>query len=79
MRDYAKELKDRVEFIRETLKSSGCTGVVYGNSGGKDSALVGILCKKATDNVLGVIMPCRASVISARTWRTDSRSLKNSI
>ena len=60
MRDYAKELKDRVEFIRETLKSSGCTGVVYGNSGGKDSALVGILCKKATDNVLGVIMPCQS-------------------
>ncbi|MCL2023419.1 MAG: NAD(+) synthase [Oscillospiraceae bacterium] len=32
--------------------------MVYGNSGGKDSVLVGILCKKACDNTLGVIMPC---------------------
>lgn len=60
MRDYEKELKDRVEFIKDILESSGCSGVVYGNSGGKDSALVGILCKKATDNVLGVIMPCQS-------------------
>ena len=33
-------------------------GLVYGNSGGKDSALVGILCKTACDNTLGVILPC---------------------
>ena len=34
------------------------SGIVFGNSGGKDSALVGILCKAACDNTLGVIMPC---------------------
>ena len=31
---------------------------VYGNSGGKDSALVGILCKAACDNTVGIMMPC---------------------
>lgn len=29
------------------MKKSGAAGIVYGNSGGKDSALVGILCKTA--------------------------------
>lgn len=42
MRDYAKEFENRVAFIRDLLKSSGAKGVIYGNSGGKDSALVGI-------------------------------------
>ena len=58
MRDYAKETEKRVAFIRERLAESGCRGVVFGNSGGKDSALVGILCKMACDNTLGVLMPC---------------------
>ena len=58
MRDYKLELEKRVNWIRELLRESGAKGVVYGNSGGKDSALAGILCRKACDNVLGVVMPC---------------------
>ncbi len=58
MRDYAKEFENRVAFIRGLLKSSGTKGVIYGNSGGKDSALVGILCKMACDNTEGIILPC---------------------
>ena len=58
MRDYAKEFENRVAFIRDLLKSSGAKGVIYGNSGGKDSALVGILCKAACDNTVGIMMPC---------------------
>ncbi len=58
MRDYEKEFRDRVEFIRNVLEKSGAVGIVYGNSGGKDSALVGILCKAACDNTVGIIMPC---------------------
>ena len=58
MRDYAKEFENRVAFIRDLLKSSGTQGIIYGNSGGKDSALVGILCKAACDNTVGIIMPC---------------------
>jgi len=60
MRDYSEELKNRAKFIQDKLKESGAAGIIFGNSGGKDSALVGILCKNACDNVLGVIMPCES-------------------
>lgn len=60
MKDYAKETEKRVAFIQKALEEAHANGIVYGNSGGKDSALVGILCKKACDNVLGVIMPCQS-------------------
>ena len=58
MRDYKKEYEERVAFIRDLLEKSGAKGIVYGNSGGKDSALVGILCKAACHNTVGIIMPC---------------------
>ena len=58
MRDYGYETKKRVEFIRGQLEEAGLSGIVFGNSGGKDSALVGILCKLACDNTIGLIMPC---------------------
>lgn len=59
-RNYEQELKQRITFIRQTVESAGAEGIVYGNSGGKDSTLVGILCRKACDNVLGVMMPCQS-------------------
>ena len=58
MRNYQKEFDERVSFIRGVLAESGADGIVYGNSGGKDSALVGILCKAACDNTIGILMPC---------------------
>ena len=58
MRNYSLEVEKRVEFIKELLKNSGADGIVYGNSGGKDCALVGILCKLACDNTVGLILPC---------------------
>ena len=67
MRDYENEAKNRVEFIRAALADAHADGVVYGNSGGKDSALVGILCKMACENTLGLIMPCG----SKRNYDTD--------
>lgn len=60
MRNYQMELESRIAFIRQQLEMAGAQGIVYGNSGGKDSALVGILCRKACDNVLGVMMPCQS-------------------
>ena len=38
MRDYKVEFEKRVNFIKSVLAESGAKGVVYGNSGGKDSA-----------------------------------------
>ncbi len=69
MRDYKKETEMRTAFIRDRLRESGAEGIVYGNSGGKDSALTGILCKLACANTLGVIMPCR----SKRNFGEDMR------
>ena len=60
-RDWAYERDQRVAFIQSVLKSSGAKGIVFGNSGGKDCCLVGILCRLATPNVTGVIMPCSSS------------------
>ncbi len=59
--DVQTSIKNRVEWIKKLLSDSGAKGIIYGNSGGKDCTLVGALCKLATDNVLGVIMPCQSS------------------
>lgn len=60
MRNYEKELEGRVAFVRNMLEKSGAKGIVFGNSGGKDSALVGIICKKACENTIGIMMPCES-------------------
>lgn len=60
MRDYKSELEKRIVFIRGLLQESHAKGIIFGNSGGKDSALVGILCKLACENTVGVIMPCQS-------------------
>ena len=58
MRNYQEEFEKRVAYIRAKVQEAHADGIVFGNSGGKDSALVGILCKAACDNTVGVIMPC---------------------
>ena len=58
MRDYQAEFDQRVAFIRDLVAQSHVRGIVYGNSGGKDSALVGILCKAACEDTVGIILPC---------------------
>lgn len=58
MRDFEREKAERIAFIKSVLAETGADGIVYGNSGGKDSALVGILCKAACENTVGLIMPC---------------------
>ena len=72
MRDYKVEFEKRVSFIKSILAESGVKGIVYGNSGGKDSALVGILCKAACDNTVGIILPCT----SKRNYDEDTADAK---
>ena len=57
-RDYAFEEKARVRFINETLENAKAKGIIFANSGGKDCALVGILCKKACENTVSLVLPC---------------------
>lgn len=53
-----REVEKRVDWVKGVLAKSGANGIILGLSGGKDSAVVVALAKKATDNVLGVILPC---------------------
>ena len=60
MRDYAEEVKNRVAFIRRVMEDAHAKALVFANSGGKDCALVGILCKMACDDTLSIMMPCHS-------------------
>jgi len=74
MRDYESEIEKRVAFIRGVVDSAAADGIVFGNSGGKDSALAGILCKMACDNTLGLILPC-GSKSNYETDKSDAESI----
>ena len=74
MRNYQEEFDRRVAYIRAKLQEAHADGIIFGNSGGKDSALVGILCKAACGNTVGVIMPCASSVNYGQD-RDDGRAL----
>ena len=66
-RDYALEEIQRVRFIQETLEKAKATGIVFANSGGKDCVLTGILCKKACENTISLVLPCGI----ARSYKED--------
>ncbi len=53
-----QDIEERIGFIRRIVATSGADGIAFANSGGKDCALAGILCKKAWRNTIGVILPC---------------------
>ena len=74
MRDYKAEFEGRVDYIRSLVESAHAKGIVFGNSGGKDSALVGILCKAACENTVGLILPC-ASKRNYGMDASDGRAL----
>jgi NAD+ synthase len=48
-------------WIARQVSIAGAKGAVFGMSGGLDSSVIGILCKRALgDRVLGLIMPCHS-------------------
>ncbi|MHB1393105.1 MAG: NAD(+) synthase [Clostridia bacterium] len=54
-----KVINEAVEWVKSTVEEAGAKGVVFGLSGGIDSAVVAALCKKAfPENSFGVILPC---------------------
>lgn len=56
-----KIINDIVKWIQDKVHEAGCKGVVFGLSGGIDSAVVASLAKLAfPDNSLGLLMPCHS-------------------
>jgi len=50
-----------IEWLKTRVKEAGAKGVVFGLSGGIDSAVVAALAKRAFgDDMLGIIMPCNS-------------------
>ena len=50
-----------VSWIRDKVMAAACKGTALGMSGGIDSSVVAVLCKRAfPESVLGVLMPCHS-------------------
>ena len=50
-----------VEWLGQQVKKAGAKGVVFGLSGGVDSSVAGVLCKRAfPDACLALAMPCNS-------------------
>ncbi len=65
MLEYSKlisEAENAINWIREYVNKIGAKGVVVGNSGGKDSAVVIAMATKALgkDRVITISMPCNS-------------------
>lgn len=61
MRAYAEVTDKLVDWLKKQVKEAGCEGAVVGMSGGIDSSVTSVLCKKAfPENTLGLILPCHS-------------------
>ena len=50
-----------ISWIRDKVSAAGCKGIVVGMSGGLDSSVLAVLCRRAfPQDVLGVLMPCHS-------------------
>lgn len=52
-------------WIKDQVEAAHVKNVVVGLSGGADSALVALLCKKSFPDMVAVVMPCHSSKASA--------------
>jgi NAD+ synthase len=60
--DYKKLSTEISEWIKREVERAKCKGVVFGLSGGVDSSVVGVLCKKAfPHDHLALLLPCFTS------------------
>lgn len=64
MENVEKICDELVNWLRERVEEANAKGLVFGLSGGIDSAVVAGLAKKAfPENSLGIIMPCHSNPI----------------
>lgn len=60
--NFNKIEKQMIKFLQNETKQIGINKVIVGISGGLDSAIVAVLCKKAFgDNIRGILMPSHYS------------------
>lgn len=77
MMNVDKVISEAVAWIKSTVEDAGAKGVIYGLSGGIDSAVVAALCKKAFPNdTLGVIMPCYSNPVDEEHAQLVADALK---
>ncbi len=56
-------VNDIIKWMQDRVEEANCRGLVFGLSGGIDSAVVAKLAKIAfPDNSLGIIMPCHSNI-----------------
>ena len=73
MEDLAQKLTD---WIKARVVGARSEGVVFGLSGGVDSAVVGALCRRAfPDSCLGLVMPCHSVASDVDDARLAAREL----
>ncbi|MDH7577988.1 MAG: NAD(+) synthase [Bacillota bacterium] len=73
-----------VDWLRQRGEEAKTTGVVFGLSGGIDSAVAGALCKRAyPDSSLGLILPCHSipqdvqdAELVAKTFQLETKTIK---
>lgn len=58
-----KKLSDNLAaWVKEQVNTAGAKGIVIGLSGGIDSAVAAVICKKAfLDDILALLLPCYSS------------------
>lgn len=78
LRDAAELRRRLVDWIRERVDASGMRGVIFGLSGGVDSAVVCGLAAEAlgAQRCLGVIMPAESMADDARLARDVAEAFK---
>jgi NAD+ synthase len=60
--NYNQVEDNLINWLKEMVNQAGCSGAVVGLSGGIDSSVAAVLCKKAFGSeFLGVTMPCYSS------------------
>jgi NAD+ synthase len=65
--DAKETSKKIIEWLKDEVYTANAEGAVFGLSGGIDSAVVAVLCKKAFPNkCLALIMPCHSNPVDAQ-------------
>ena len=72
--NYQKIEDTITSWLRNYLEGSGCTGFVIALSGGIDSSVVAVLCRRVSDATLGLILPCGHTPADAAI---DAQTLAN--